>query len=197
MYKQAPKCVADADGAGEGTSGAIVKHISKEAGASLLAPLGLSLKTAFLLAVLSLKRVGDLQAFSVAPSYLDFAPGMAKAFLHPKPGYIPKAPSSVPRPSCWRLSVLLLSDSQNNRSLTTLNRWIMGAISVAYESSDLPSPLGVKAHSTRGMAASKAFLSGVPLQDICSAAGWSTPLTFVRFYGLDLPASPGSSALSS
>ncbi|KAL0152886.1 hypothetical protein M9458_051819 [Cirrhinus mrigala] len=31
-------------------------------------------------------RVGDWQAFSVAPSNLDFAPGMAKVFLHPKPG---------------------------------------------------------------------------------------------------------------
>ncbi len=58
----------------------------------------------------------------------------------------------------------------------TLSRWIVDAIIVAYESSDLPSPLGVKAHSTRGMAASKAFLAGVPIQDICDAAGWSTPL---------------------
>ncbi len=66
---------------------------------------------------------------------------------------------------------------------------------VAYESSYLPSPLGVKAHSTRGMAASKAFLIGVPIQDICDAAWWSTPLTFVRFYDLDLQATPGSSVL--
>ncbi len=36
------------------------------------------------------------------------------------------------------------------------------------------------------MAASKAFLAGVPIQDICNAAGWSTPLTVVRFYGLDM-----------
>ncbi len=63
------------------------------------------------------------------------------------------------------------------------------------ESSDLPSPLGVKAHSTRSVAASKAFLAGVPMQDICNAAGWSTPLTFVRFYDLDLRATPGSSVL--
>ncbi len=77
----------------------------------------------------------------------------------------------------------------------TLSRWIVDAIIVAYESSDLPSPLGVKAHSTRGMAASKAFLAGVPIQDICDAAGWSTPLTFVRFYDLDLQATPGFSVL--
>ncbi len=57
-------------------------------------------------------------------------------------------------------------------------------LSYDLESSDLPSPLGVKAHSTQGMAASKAFLAGVPVQDICDAGGWSTPLTFSRFYDL-------------
>ncbi|KAI2644944.1 Transposon Ty3-I Gag-Pol polyprotein [Labeo rohita] len=49
----------------------------------------------------------------------------------------------------------------------------------------------------QSMAASKAFLSGVPLSDICNVAGWSTPLTFVRFYGLAVHATPGSSVLSS
>ncbi|KAI2646087.1 Gag-Pro-Pol polyprotein [Labeo rohita] len=74
-----------------------------------------------------------------------------------------------------------------------LSRWIVDAISRAYDSSGLPSPLGVKAHFTRGMAASKAFMPGVPIQDICNTVGWSTPLTFVRFYDLDLRVSPGSS----
>ncbi len=58
----------------------------------------LTLKTVFLLAISSLKRVGDLQALSVAPSYLDFAPGLAKVFLYPRAGYVPKVPSSTPRP---------------------------------------------------------------------------------------------------
>ncbi len=40
--------------------------------------------------------------------------------------------------------------------------------------------------------ASKSFLAGVPIQDICNATGWSTPLTVVRFSGLDMRASPGS-----
>ncbi len=78
----------------------------------------------------------------------------------------------------------------------TLSRWIVDAITTYYGSSDLPSPLGVRAHSTRGMAASKALLSSVPMHDICDAAGWSTPLTFVRFYSLDLDATPCSSVLS-
>ncbi len=58
----------------------------------------------------------------------------------------------------------------------TISRWIVDVITTAYESSDLPSPLGVRAHSTRSMAASKAFSSGTSLQDICDAAGWSTPI---------------------
>ncbi len=40
----------------------------------------LTLKALFLLAVSSLKRIGDLQALSVAPLCLEFAPSMVKAF---------------------------------------------------------------------------------------------------------------------
>ncbi len=193
----------------------------------------LTLKTVLLLAISSLKRVGDLQALSVAS--IDFTPGLAKAFLYPRVGYVPKVPSSVPRPvvlqafcpppfrepnqeklncmcpvraldayihrtALWRKSDQLLvcygpPKKGFPAAKQTLSRWIVDAIIVAYESSDLPSPLGVKAHSTKGMAASKAFLAGVPIQDICDAAGWSTPLTFVRFYDLDLQATPGSVVL--
>ncbi len=49
-----------------------------------------TLKALFLLAISSLKRIGDLQALPVATSCLEFAPGMVKAFLHPRPGYVPK-----------------------------------------------------------------------------------------------------------
>ncbi len=57
----------------------------------------LTLKALFLLAISSLKRIGDLQALLVATSCLEFAPGMVKAFLHPRPGYIPKVPANVAR----------------------------------------------------------------------------------------------------
>ncbi len=196
----------------------------------------LTLKTVFLLAISSLKRFGDLQALSVAPTHLDFAPGMAKAFLYPRAGYVPKVPSVTPQPvvlqafspppfrepdqqklncmcpvwaldayvhraAMWRKADQLLvcfGPPKRGRpaSKQTLSRWIVDAIHIAYESSELPSPMGVRAHSTRSVAASKAFLAGVPIQDICNAAGWSTPLTFVRFYGLDMRATPGSSILS-
>ncbi len=55
----------------------------------------------------------------------------------------------------------------------------MDDISSTYESSNLPSPLGVRAHFTRSMAGSKAFFSGVSLLDIYNASGWSLPLTFL------------------
>ncbi|KAL0201683.1 hypothetical protein M9458_004870, partial [Cirrhinus mrigala] len=179
----------------------------------------LTIKTVLLLALTSLKRVGDLQALSVAPSHLEFSPGNIKAFLYPRPGYVPKVPTHPPQPvvlqafcpppfrepdqqklncmcpvraldayvhraALWRKSEQLFvcygpPKKGSPASKETLSRWIVDAISTAYESSDLPSPLGVKAHSTRALGASKAFSAGVPIQDICNAAGWSTPLTFV------------------
>ncbi len=57
----------------------------------------MTLKALSLLAISSLKRIGHLQALSVAPSCLEFAPGMVKAFLHPRPGYIPKVPANLGR----------------------------------------------------------------------------------------------------
>ncbi|KAI2656770.1 Transposon Ty3-G Gag-Pol polyprotein [Labeo rohita] len=179
----------------------------------------LTIKTVLLLALTSLKRVGDLQALSVAPSHLEFSPGNIKAFLYPRPGYVPKVPTHPPQPvvlqafcpppfrepdqqklncmcpvraldayvhraALWRKSEQLFvcygpPKKGSPASKETLSRWIVDAISTAYESSDLPSPLGVKAHSTRALGASKAFSAGVPIQDICNAAGWSTPLTFL------------------
>ncbi|KAI2668277.1 Transposon Ty3-G Gag-Pol polyprotein [Labeo rohita] len=145
-------------------------------------------------------RVGDLQALSVAPSFLDFAPGLSKAFLYPRSGYLPKVPSSTPRPvvlqafcpppfrdsdqqklncmcpvraldtyvhksASWRKTdQLFVCFGPPKRGLPaskqSLSRWIVDAICLAYEASDLPPPLGVRAHSTRSMAASKAFLAG-------------------------------------
>ncbi|KAI2662393.1 hypothetical protein H4Q32_001228 [Labeo rohita] len=58
----------------------------------------LTIKTVLLLALTSLKRVGDLQALSVAPSHLEFSPGNINAFLYPRPGYVPKVPTHPPQP---------------------------------------------------------------------------------------------------
>ncbi|KAI2651176.1 hypothetical protein H4Q32_019204 [Labeo rohita] len=174
----------------------------------------LTIKTVLLLALTSLKRVGDLQALSVAPSHLEFSPGNIKAFLYPRPGYVPKVPTHPPQPvvlqafcpppfqepdqqklncmcpvraldayvhraALWRKSEQLFvcygpPKKGSPASKETLSRLIVDAISTAYKSSDLPSPLGVKAHSTRALGASKAFSAGVPIQDICNAAGCSS-----------------------
>jgi len=59
----------------------------------------LSLKVAFLLAITSLRRLGDLQELSISHGCLEFAPGDNKAILHPKLGYLPKVPSNVAWPT--------------------------------------------------------------------------------------------------
>ncbi len=52
----------------------------------------LTLNMFFLMAITSLKRIGDFQAVSISPSCLDFAPGLVKVILHPHPNYLPKVP---------------------------------------------------------------------------------------------------------
>ncbi len=78
----------------------------------------LTLKTVFLLAITSLKRVGDLQALSVAPTHLEFAPGMAKAFCTLVQGTSLRFLPSRHSLSYCRPLVLLPSGSQTSRSLT-------------------------------------------------------------------------------
>ncbi len=69
-----------------------------------------------------------------------------------------------------------------------LSKWLVDAITLAYSSVESQCPIGVRAHSTRGIASSWAWSSGVSMSDICEVAGWSSPSTFVRFYNLDVPA---------
>ncbi len=198
----------------------------------------LTLKVTLLLALTSLKRVGDLQALSVSEMCMDFAPGLVKLILRPRPGYIPKVLSTsfrsqvvtlhsfhpppfassedeklhmlcpvralklyVDHSKVWRKSSqLLVCFSAGRRGLATskqrISYWVRDAISLAYEAWNLPSPLSLRAHSTRGVASSQALFRGVPLEDICVAAGWSSPHTFVRFYNLDFDTTPGSQILS-
>ncbi len=54
----------------------------------------LSLKTVLLTALASIKRVGDLQAFSVDESCLEFGPANSHVVLRPRPGYVPKVPTT-------------------------------------------------------------------------------------------------------
>ncbi len=107
----------------------------------------------------------------------------------------------VDRSNIWRKSPqLLVCFGAGRRGLATskqiISHWVRDAISLAYEVRGLPSPLSVRAHSTRSVASSQAVFRGVPLEEICVAAGWSSPQTFVRFYNLDLDTAPGSQVLS-
>ncbi len=54
----------------------------------------LSARTALLTALTSIKRVGDLQAFSVSEECLVFRPAYSHIVLRPLPGYMPKVPTT-------------------------------------------------------------------------------------------------------
>ncbi|KAL0204650.1 hypothetical protein M9458_002668, partial [Cirrhinus mrigala] len=186
----------------------------------------LTLKAALLLALVSVKRVGDLQALSISPSCLEFGPGDSKVILKPRHGYVPKVPSTPFRAQVVTLSALPSSEGDQELSLLCpvralrmyiersapfrqseqlficfggrskghpvtkqrLSRWIVDAITLAYSSLGLECPVGIRAHSTRGVASSWAWSSGVSIAEICAAAGWASPSTFTRFYSLDIPA---------
>ncbi len=190
----------------------------------------LTLKVVLLLALTSLKRVGDLQAFSVSETCMDFAPGLVKVTLRPRPGYIPEVLSTlfrsqvvtlhsfhpppfassederlhmlcpvralklyVDRSRVWRKSPqLLICFGAGRRGLATskqrISHWVRDAISLAYEARKLPSPLSLRAHSTRGVASSQALFRGVPLEEYlcCGRMVLSAHLSVLqpwRWYG--------------
>ncbi len=175
----------------------------------------LSLKTALLTALSSIKWVGDLQAFSVSEECLVFGPV-----------YVPKVPTTPFRDQVVNLQALPSEEADpalallcpvralriyvdHTRSVRSseqlfvchggqqkgkavskqrLAHWILEAVALAYQSQGEPCPLGVRAHSTRSVASSHALVHGASLADICIAAGWATPNTFARFYSLRVEA---------
>ncbi len=66
----------------------------------------LTLKTALLTALTSIKRVGDLQAFSVSEECLVFGPVYSHVVLRPRPGYVPKVPTTPFRDQVVNLQAL-------------------------------------------------------------------------------------------
>ncbi len=66
----------------------------------------LSLKTVLLSALATVKRVGDLQAFSVDDSYLEFGPADSHVVLRPRPVYVPKVPTMPFRDQVVNLQAL-------------------------------------------------------------------------------------------
>ncbi len=66
----------------------------------------LSVKTALLTVLTSIKRVGDLKAFSVSEECLEFGPVYSHVFLRPRPGYVPKVPTTPFRDQVVNLQAL-------------------------------------------------------------------------------------------
>ncbi|KAL0147341.1 hypothetical protein M9458_057354 [Cirrhinus mrigala] len=66
----------------------------------------LSLKMALLIALISIKRVGDLHAFSVSESCLEFGPADSHVTLRPRSGYVPKVPTTPFRDRVVNLQAL-------------------------------------------------------------------------------------------
>ncbi len=77
----------------------------------------LLLKTALLLALASVKRVGDLQALSISPACLEFGPNDSKVVLKPRHGYVPKVLSTPFRAQVITLSALPPSEEDRELSL--------------------------------------------------------------------------------
>ncbi len=71
----------------------------------------LSMKTLLLTALASIKRVGDLQAFSVDESCLEFGLADSSTTLRPRPGYVPKVPTTPFRDQVVNLQALPLEEA--------------------------------------------------------------------------------------
>lgn len=67
-----------------------------------------------------------------------------------------------------------------------LAHWVFLAIALAHSNQGLQPPAGLCNHSTRSLATLWAFFRGVDLCEICAMASWSSPLTFARFYRMDV-----------
>lgn len=152
----------------------------------------LSLKTLFLVAITSVRRASELAALHVHPPFLQFHP--LKVTLYLDVTFLPKVvtdfhvsqpiilqsyfPSSsmdterclhsldVRRALAFYVS-RFESYRQNNHlfvSFATPN------FSLTYELARTPLPCQPRAHSTRAVSTSTAFLRSIPLPDICRAA---------------------------
>ena len=77
-------------------------------------------------------------------------------------------------------------------SKSSLARWIRDTIKHCYFLENKESPLLLKAHSTRSTAASWAERYHVPMDQICKAATWASPNTFIKHYRIDVVSSEGS-----
>ena len=78
----------------------------------------------------------------------------------------------------------------------TISGWVKSVIVDAYKAhkTDMPPHTDSRAHSTRGVAASWAISSGVPIEEIMQAADWRRQTTFADYYLRDLALNRGKFA---
>ncbi len=172
----------------------------------------LSLKTALLTALTSIKRVGDLQAYSVSEECLVFGPVYSQVVLRPRPGYVPKVPTTPFRDQVVNLQALPSEEADSALALLcpvrALRIYVDRTRSVRSSEQLFVCHGGQQkgkavskqrlahwiveavalAYQSQGdqecVASSHALAHGASLADICRAAGWATPNTFTRFYNL-------------
>ena len=91
---------------------------------------------------------------------------------------------------------LLISFKKPHRKVTSdsVSRWIKLVLKLA--NIDVINN-SIKAHSTRSMATSIASFSGMPINQIMEAAGWTQESTFVRHYKMTLQKNLGKTVLDS
>ncbi|KAL0204609.1 hypothetical protein M9458_002627, partial [Cirrhinus mrigala] len=77
----------------------------------------LSLKTALLTALSSVKRVEALQALSVNSLCLEFGPADSHVVLRPRPGYVPKVPTTSFRDQVVTLQAIPSQEDDPNLTL--------------------------------------------------------------------------------
>lgn len=75
------------------------------------------MKTALLIALPSFKRVGDLQAFSIKESYLELGLVYSQVVIRPRPGHVPKVPTTPFRDPAHSAHIFTLPGVSQPRQL--------------------------------------------------------------------------------
>lgn len=165
-----------------------------------------------LVALSSLKWIGDLQALFVGPSFMDFASGLVKFLLQPWLEYVPKVASTPFRTQqvifeAFPLLAQSLSDVQPHglcpvRALKTYvdhkDQWRKSDQLFAVTKQKMSHWITDAMLQPIRCAAWLRLLVYVLIlleewfQDNCVGAGWSSPHTFIRIYGLKVGRAPGS-----
>nr|XP_014431927.1 uncharacterized protein LOC106732414 [Pelodiscus sinensis]XP_025043439.1 uncharacterized protein LOC106732414 [Pelodiscus sinensis]XP_025043440.1 uncharacterized protein LOC106732414 [Pelodiscus sinensis] len=87
-----------------------------------------------------------------------------------------------------RSRTLLVSMAEHSKacllSAQCISSIIVECVRKCYIFQSKPFPTTTRAHSTRAVTASTAFLKGVSLKDVCRTATWSSDFTFAKYYAM-------------